>query len=680
MSDIVVSATRGATEVRRFSEPAAISLIIPNPMERGTGRVTADLLREAPGVHVQQTSAGQGAVILRGLVGNQVLLMVDGIPLNNGTYRDGPGQYLATIDPESVERIEVIRGPGSVLYGSDAQGGVVNIITRPHPITETGRIRFSGNLSGANDGARGRFSTAVGGGSWLLAAGASVASAGNLSAGGDMPDQSPTGFTAEGVDLRLDLTPAPRHHLTIVTQHFAMHDVPRYDRYVDFRAPVPGRDAQHLFDPQTRQLAYFRYRYTPATPLLHSLETTVSLAVQREHRIRQRLRNGQGDPRVERTRDDVYTPGISVVGSSLLMAGRVPVSLTWGGDLYHDNLNSSGSETDFLARTVTPINRTAVDGSPLPAGRFPDDANATRAGLFVSGEARPISWLLVTGGGRWSTFRNEADVGRAFGGRVENTSSDLTAQLGAVASLPGNLSVGGRVAGGFRAPNLYDLTNVGPVPGGVALPNPDAVPEKSLSAEGSLRYLSSGTAASLTFYRTTIDDFIDRTTGTFLGDTLFEGERVFQGKNVGAARVWGVEFEGAYQLNQWEFRTSLLYTRGDQSLAGTIREPMSKIPPLKGTARLRYDVTPRISVEYDLRWAGPQRRLGRRDLRDTRIPPGGTDGYTVHAARISFESFNGITVSSGFENIADRLYRDHASGVDNPGRHVWLGVTWLGNL
>ncbi|MFN2399562.1 MAG: TonB-dependent receptor plug domain-containing protein, partial [Gemmatimonadaceae bacterium] len=93
-------------------------------------RVLPDVLRDVVGVQVQQTNAGHGTVILRGLTGNQVLILVDGVRLNNATIRDGPNQLLALIDPERIERVEVIRGPGSVLFGSDAMGGVVNVVTR----------------------------------------------------------------------------------------------------------------------------------------------------------------------------------------------------------------------------------------------------------------------------------------------------------------------------------------------------------------------------------------------------------------------------------------------------------------------------------------------------------------------------------------------------------------------
>lgn len=682
LDGLTVTATRSPAADRR-DQPEALSVVRPSLSNRGAGTLAAHLLRDAAGVHVQQTSAGQGAVILRGLVGNQVLLLVDGIPLNNGTYRDGPGQYLATIDPETVERIEIIRGPASVLYGSDAQGGVVNIITHSHPLSgAAASVRMAGTASGADRGVRGRVSAGAMGGQWSVAAGATVVSTGDLRAGGGLGPQRPTGFEARGADAELTLHPGTRHTVRAVFQHFAMDDVPRFDRYVAFRNPDGGSDAEHLFDPQTRQLAYLRYTVTPRSPALSHLEATTSLGMQREGRSRIRLLDGGVPDSVrERWRDDVYTPGMSLVGTSMVPVGGRLIRLTWGGEFYHDRLSSQGLEQNLESASVAEITRVSATGEAIPSGNFPDDANADRLGLFVSAETRLVSWLRISLGGRWSRFRNAADVGMDFGGSVENTTADLTGQVGLVATPASRWRLAFRLAEGFRAPNLYDLTRVGPVPGGLAVPNPDARAEHSLSAELSVRFRARRGSYEVTVYHTTIDDFIDRAPGVFAGDTLFNGERVFQGLNAGTARVRGVEAEAGHAIGRVQAHTSVVYTYGKQVVAGGIEEPMSKIPPLGGHVGLRWVPGVRsLWIEYLLRWATAQRRLGGRDLRDPRIPPGGTPGYGVHGIRVGLSPARGLQVSLGFENLTDELYRTHASGVDGPGRHAWLGVSWLAGL
>lgn len=679
---LVVTATRAA-EGPGNATPVAAAALSPAPADRGATRITPDLLRDLPGVHVQQTSAGQGAAVLRGLLGNQVLYLVNGIPMNNGTYRDGPGQYLATIDPETIERIEVVRGPASVLYGSDAQGGVVNVITRPHPGVQGWSVASALQGSSANYGGRARVSAGWQGPRLTVGFGASLVQAGDLRPGGGLPPQSPSGFSALGLDGRLTWQPdtAGRHRLVAGLEHFGMHDVPRYDRYVDFRAPAEGPDFRHVFDPQTRQLGFIRHRYRGNGTTVNRLETTVSLSVQREGRTTQgQTPDAVAEPLVESTRDDVYTPGLSVVGTSIATAAGHPVRLIWGGEIYRDILSSHGTVTDLLAGTVDPLVRATAAGAPVPSGRFPDGATMDRAGVFLAADALVHARLRLTAGGRWSAFRSEANVGADFGGAVANSASDLTGQLGAVLTLVRGLDLTFRVAEGFRAPNLYDLTNVGTVPGGIVLPNVNARPEEALSLEGSIRYGDARTVLDLTVYRTRIDDFIDRAPGTFQGDTLFRGERVFLGTNVAQATVRGIEAEVVRVHGPVSLRGTLLVTRGDQTVQGA-EEPMAKIPPLGGTAGAAWRTAGGTwQVSYELRWAARQDRLGSRDLRDSRIPPGGTPGYAVHALAATGALTPGLTVSVGVENLTDTLYRTHASGVDAPGRHLWVGLTLFERL
>jgi outer membrane receptor protein involved in Fe transport len=675
LDEMVVSGRRGAA-AQRLDEPTAHALTTLTLSDRAAGTVAVHLLREVTGVHVQQTSAGQGAVVLRGMVGNQVLMRVDGVPMNNGTYRDGPGQYFATVDPESVRRIEVVRGPASVLYGSDAQGGVVNVLTQPHPHLGYESARIAGSASSAEGAYRARLSAGGQREHWSLSAGGTVASAGDLRPGGDLATQTPTGYRAEGLDLRARLW-VGRHSVTTSAQHYAMHDVPRYDRYVTFRAPAPGRDAQHTFEPQTRQLAYLRHTWDHGTPLLRTLETTVSLAVQREGRHRVRLDDGIPDSIETSWRDDVFTPGVSVVGTSVPTLAQRPIEFTWGGEWYHDRLTSDGYDEHRRDGTRTPLTRTASDDSRLDVGNFPDGATADRIGVFTAVVVPITGFLSGTLGGRWSLFRNEADVGTEFGGLVENSSSELTGQVGLVATPAHRWRIVGRLAQGFRAPNLYDLTRTGPVPGGVALPNPDARPEESLSGEVGVRYAGRTGAFDVTAYYTRVTDFLDRVPGEFHGDTIFEGERIFKGVNVGTAGIRGFELEAAKTVGPLRLDAGAVYTYGVQTPASGVEEPMSKIPPFSGYAVLRWLTQRRgLFVEYVLRWALTQDRLGTRDLDDPRIPPGGTPGYAVHGIRAGADLPSGLEISAGLDNLLNALYRSHASGVDAAGRHVWIGASW----
>ncbi len=125
---IVVTATR--TEEAPFELPYAVDVVGSADLERTLPRTTVEALRAIPSVMLQKTAQGQGSPYLRGFTGFRTLMLVDGIRLNNSTFRDGPNQYWNTIDVLGLERVEVVRGPGSVLYGSDAIGGTVQAMSR----------------------------------------------------------------------------------------------------------------------------------------------------------------------------------------------------------------------------------------------------------------------------------------------------------------------------------------------------------------------------------------------------------------------------------------------------------------------------------------------------------------------------------------------------------------------
>ncbi|MBM3891477.1 MAG: hypothetical protein FJ388_20385, partial [Verrucomicrobia bacterium] len=129
LDDMVVTATRGEKTV--FDTPYTVESLSADDIQlRLTARSLPDALKETPAVMVQKTAYGQGSPYIRGFTGFRTLMLIDGIRLNNSVFRDGPNQYWSTVDPLSVDRLEVVKGPGSVLYGSDAIGGTVNAITQ----------------------------------------------------------------------------------------------------------------------------------------------------------------------------------------------------------------------------------------------------------------------------------------------------------------------------------------------------------------------------------------------------------------------------------------------------------------------------------------------------------------------------------------------------------------------
>ena len=690
LDPVLVTATRSGQTVNALA--VATNLVGRESVRERAPRLLTDLLAGETGLLVQQTTAGQGAPIIRALTGSQILLMVDGVRLNNGTFRQGPSQYLATVDPEIVERIEVVRGASSTLYGSDAIGGVINVLTRrPAHLLDPERP-FAGEASfqidGATGGMRSRLTgaarlserfTVMGGGSYL--------DQGDLTPGGGLPAQDPTGFQQWGVDFRADLALSPSWDTEWAFQHAEQDDVPRYDRYVDFRAPdLPGggigRNFSYVFGPQDRTLLRSRAQGRFEYRFLSALDVSVSHQTQEEGRTTrgQSIEGGIAVPRNEIAfaSDAVRSLAVDVQARAFSTDGRSTV--TYGVEGWKNETESFGYSEDLATGARTPDLRTSGTET-VPAGRFPDGSTFEGAALYAFVDQYLSGKFRFQTGIRGSAYWTRTQVGDAFGGDVDSRFTDLSGEVGMVWEPTAGVDVRLRAAQAFRAPNIYDLTLVGDVPGGMSLPNPDVGPENSVTLEAGLHYLGRSFGTDLTVYRLSIDGLLDRVFGTFQGSQYFgpDSLRVLTIQNIGTANVHGVEASIRAQLPaDGSLDLGFFYTHGEADVArdGLLSaEPLARVPPASGRLRTRWPLRALDRagwVEYEVQMAGSQTRLGFRDQIDSRIEEGGTPRYQVHSVRVGADLTENAQASLGFMNVFDELYRVHGSGIDAPGRHLFV--------
>jgi outer membrane receptor protein involved in Fe transport len=680
--DTVTTVVERSIAVSPLLQGGALEVEAAERVRSSPVRILPDVLRESPGVQVQQTNAGHGTVILRGLTGNQVLLMIDGIRLNTATVRDGPNQYLSLIDPERIARVEVIRGPGSALYGSDAMGGVVNIVTK-----DPGRhsmVEAAMSYASADHGMRAHLGGTLGGERVRLRGGMTATATDDLRAGGGIGEQPRTGYSSWAGDAMLEAELPGCHRLTVSGQGTVLQDVSRFDRLVNFRldpgiaSSIQGRDTEFLFDPQTHMLGVARLDGAACEGWLPGRGIAAGAALQQEGRLqRAATMDDTGSPmpapRREYQRDDTRTLFVAAHAEP-----RVPLGahLRVGLDVYDDLVSSYGYTEMVASGARTPTVRLA-GADVIPSGRFPDGARMTMAGAYAHGARLMGDAVRLLAGVRFDRAHVALRAGDDFGGDVDAVNSALSGQVGASAYLNGGFVLAAHVGQGFRAPNIYDLSTVSTVPGGVVLPSPELDSERSSTLELSVRKTGPRISGGTTVYATRITGFIDRTPGSYRGDTLFDGLRVFRAANIGEAWIRGVEVyaDGAL-TRRLTMRAQAFHTYGSQTGEGGIgREPVGRIPPISGAVSVRRAVG-RIGsgawLELAVRGAGEQDRLSGRDTRDSRIQQGGTPGFAIAAVRGSMFAWRGTRVSGGLENLFDRGYREHGSGIDAPGRHVWV--------
>ncbi len=642
-----VSVTAQREQRRAFDQPESVSSREADELARLPLRSTPESLSGMTGVFVQKTNHGGGSPFVRGLTGNQVLLLVDGIRLSNSTFRYGPNQYLATVAPHAVDRIEVVRGAGSTLYGSDAIGGVVNVLTR-EPV-----FAGSGETAGASLLLRGmtsrmdrtaRAEAHAAGERWALHAGGDVRWFGDLVGGGDLGVLAPSAYDERSADVKALVRASPTTLLTAAYQHVHQSDVPRYDQ-------VAQRGyLRYGFDPQVRQLGYLRSQSFLASPWLRRLEVTLSAQRSVEGRFRQR----RGETLEVTEQDEVETLGLVLEARSEPRPGWRATS---GLELYHDRVASSAASRDLAT------------GASLPRrGLYPDGATATSLAAFTL-HTVDAGRLSLTLGGRFNAFAISAHD--PVVGAIDVRPSAVVGNAAALWRASSGHHLTASVASGFRAPNVSDVGSLGPFDFGVEVPAPDLRPERSLTVELGHKARVGRLSSSLALFDTRLEDLIDRVPSTYLGRPVLDGDRVWRKENVGQARLRGVEAEIEVELPlRSALGAAVAYAHGQNLDAD---EPMRRIPPVFG--RVAWRLAPRggASGEVEWLWAGKQDRLASGDRADHRIAPGGTPGWGVLNLRLAWDA-GPLRLRAGVENLFDEAYRTHGSGIDGMGRAAWASV------
>ena len=257
--------------------PAATTIVGPAQMREVAAQTVMDALHGEVGTFVQQTTPGQGIVIVRGLKGSEVLHLVDGFRLNNAIFRNSPNQYMALVDGQATDRIEVVRGPSSTLYGGDAMGGVVQMLTR-EPDFSAGGWQFDGRLRAmygtADDSTVSRVEFAAAGERAVFSGGATYQDVNDLRVGGG-DRLRPSGFTARAGDFKLRMQVAEGHELTASVQYLRQPRTPRLDALVPGFGQVNPDNAAFFYEPQERRFAQLRWRITTPTAIFDEAQFNI---------------------------------------------------------------------------------------------------------------------------------------------------------------------------------------------------------------------------------------------------------------------------------------------------------------------------------------------------------------------------------------------------------------------
>ncbi|MBI2903621.1 MAG: TonB-dependent receptor [Candidatus Methylomirabilis oxyfera] len=669
LSPVVVTATRG--ERPNFDLPNAVTIVDREHVERQTPTVLPDLLRGEAGIFIQQTTPGQAAPIIRGLIGSSILMLVDGMRLNTAFFRSAPNQYFALVDPYNVDRLEAVRGAGSTLYGSDAMGGVLNVIT-PIPRVTTDQWQLHGKalgqFSSADTSWVNRLSLQGGRSGIAMSGGFTYQDHNDLRGGGEIGVQRPSGYEVYAGDGTIFLERGDQDLLFSV-QYLQQPKTPRFDELVPgFRQSQPS-SAVFFFEPNDRLFAHGRYRLRNPLPFVDGLEFHVAFQEINDDR-RNRDFGGTREDR-ERNRD-------RLIGLTLQLTSRWRewMTFTYGGEIYLDEVSSS--------RVGTNIDTGATSARQ---SRFADGSTLNSFGVYVQDEIRLHPRLTAILGARFSHF--DVDIPKADrgeGAEAHLGTSDLTGSVGLVYHVTPAVNLVTNFGRGFRVPNVFDLSTLGPRPGNrFNIPNPDLSTEEVFTVDVGVKVKLPRFAGEVFgFY----SDFRDKIEDSLTGDCFRDGvgivppaqcqptdRLVVQSQNLNTVILYGVEVGGRLQmLDNLEAYGTLNYTRAEEKFRDGRTLPADRIPPLNGQLGLFYRPMPRLWVEPFVRFAATQDRLSDRDLIDPRINPRGTPGSVTANVRLGWEISERFRARLAVENVFDQPYREHGSGIDAPGINAMVSL------
>ncbi len=655
-------------EMPAFDQPAAVTVLDAHDIRlRRADRSLADALDGVPSVLVQKTAPLQHSPFIRGLTGYYNVLLIDGIRLNHAAFRSGPNQYWSTVDPYTIGSMEVARGPHSVLYGSDAIGGTVNVLPRR-------RTRW-GNGWGLNGRVLTRYATAED--AWAnrlefdghvgrlgFLGGVTRKTYGNIESGdGELPGTG--GIEEFDADLRFDWHPNRSWTATVAWQHVDQNDAPRTEQTVDsvpYLGTVAGDELRRDHD-QERDLAYARLAYANCCGPIRRGHVTAFWQNHWENRDRLRTAG-----RLDFTGFDLNQYGLQLQLESPFLFG----TLVYGAEWTRETVDSW--KHNFLNGVAT---FSEVQG---PLG---DDATYDTAAVYAEAHL-PFRCFDVYAGVRFNYVAADADrvdnqavagADPATPGNIIGVSKDWTSVVGSVRvvkDLDPRWNVYAGASQGFRAPTLSDLTAVDST-SVVETPAPDLEPEKFLALEVGLKTQQRRLRGAVAAWATLFDDTIVRSpTGN-----LIDGIPEVRKDNVGDGYAFGLELEAAWEFVPcWTLLGTASWMDGKvdalDSGGDVVREPIDRLKPLTWLLGVRHEGRGgRWWVQGEWVHSDDADRLSLRDETDTRrIPPNGTPGHDVLNLRAGMTVNRKTHVSVSLENLLDETYRIHGSGVNEPGFNV----------
>jgi hemoglobin/transferrin/lactoferrin receptor protein len=699
VEEFIVSANRW--EQKSDEVPNHISIITLPAVRLQNPQTTADLLALGDDVFIQKSQLGGGSPMLRGFATNRVLIVIDGVRMNNAIYREGNLQNVISLDPSIIDRTEVIFGPGATMYGSDALGGVMDFNTRRalYSTCDSTYYRAEGMARYATASEEHTFHLDFNAGGRKVAylTSFSWSDFGHLKMGSwqhpeylrneyqtrtvngdtivfndDPRRQIATGYSQLNLTNRLRFKAGNYLDINIADHYSRLSEVPRYDRLIQVRNGTL-RYGDWYYGPQIWMMNSLTAIYNKASALFDQARLIIARQDYRESRH-------------DRNFDNLY-----------LNEQTEKVGI-WSVNLDFDKLSDKnkslvcyGSEYVFNNIKSTADTRNIVTDATSPAGsRYPNGKNIYNSIAFYGSYKYNVSHVLtLTAGARYNFVSLNSEIAdNSFYNfpftTIDTRNSAVTGALGAVYRPDGKTELSLNLSTGFRAPNLDDLGKVfESAPGVLVVPNPDLKPEYIYDIDiRASREIGGVLLAEATVFFSYLDNAMVRREFLFNGEPTIEyqGEEstIYAMVNAGYAIVYGTQLKAELKpLAFIRVKSALTLTRGHDDE----QYPLRHVPPLFGATHIIFErsyvradlyTVYNGSITYD-RLAPSERDKAYIYASDNDGNPWSPGWFTLNF-KASLNPGSRLELTAGVENILDLRYRPYSSGIAAPGRNFIFSV------
>ena len=726
LDEVVLSVFKSDEKLKRIAEQIAVVSL--KDIQKISPQTSADLLASIPGIKVQKSQSGGGSPVLRGMESNRVLLVVDGVRMNNAIYRKGHLQNSITIAPNLLEKTEVIFGPSSVVYGSDALGGVIHYYTRTPKLSQENSVKssFFSRYSSVNQEITTNFSAELSFANWASFTSVSYSDFGDLKIGKNRShnfadwgkvfyfsenlngnykanptiNSNPellrnTGYNQTDLLQKFFVPLSKNTDLKINIQYSKSSDIPRFDRLAELKDDSDTstlKFAEWYYGPQERLLISSQVLINPNKNWINKGVFTAAYQNIKESRVQRKFGS------LDRSHREEDVNVFSINGDfSVPLTSDKSRKLSYGFELVYNDVNSNS-----YGKTLNIVNNIidGFSGDFNVQSRYPDGGSNYTSSAFYLDYRQDISRKSTLNSGiRFTnTQLNAKWIDETFivlpDNNISSNNSAVTATVGYVYKPNNNWQLNSVLSSGFRSPNIDDVGRVREKNGNVTVPNILVKPEFAYNAEIGIQKYFNNKKFRIGFntYYTLLDNYIIRDSFILNGSNqvLFDGElgNAVANQNRGTAYITGftASYLGKVSKN-WTTSGFITYTKGRTN---DTKEAMSSIPPLFGQFEVNYKNN-KIELGADFRFNSKKNikdynfAEGIDNIEETPIiNPTASSDVDKYFGSPSWNTIgiNGkyiinynLSVQARITNLFDKHYKEFASGISAPGRN--LSVSFL---